>query len=58
MADKDLQLDPHKIRGTDKAWWYEEETGICIVVEPNVTTQQIMIPWGALRSALKRKDQP
>lgn len=58
MSDKDLSMNPHKIRGMKTAWWYEEEKGICLVVEPHDTTQLITIPWDSLRFALKRKDKP
>lgn len=59
---KGLQLDPHHLRGQPHAWWYEEDFGITVVVEPdptkdgNVDTRQIKIPWRTLRAALGRKD--
>jgi len=58
MSDNHLQLSPHPIRGTKTAWWYEEENGLCIVVEPAQDTKQITIPWASLRGALRRKDAP
>jgi hypothetical protein len=58
MSNKDLKCEPHAIRGIKTAWWYEEDMGLCIVVEPAQVTQQITIPWASLRGALKRKDKP
>lgn len=55
---KHLQRKAHAVTGTTKAWWYEEGKGICLVIQPAVDTQQIVISWAALRGALKRKDQP
>lgn len=58
MSNKDLKCEPHAIRGTETAWWYEEEEGVCVVVELAQGTRQITIPWASLRGALKRKDKP
>mgnify|MGYP001558089945 CR=1 FL=1 len=32
MSDDHLESNPHKIRGTDQVWWYEEPVGICIAI--------------------------
>ena len=52
-------LDPHKIRGREDVWWYEERYGISVVVqlEEYDDTTIIPIPWRALREALKRHDE-
>lgn len=57
MSVNDLQPEPHKIRKRKDAWWYEEEKGLCIVVEPQDRTMTIEIPWASLRGALRRKDK-
>lgn len=59
MAHRDLLSDPHKIKVTDEtAWWYEEPSGISIVVEPNgLRARIIAIPWNSIRAALKRLDK-
>ena len=46
----------------DHAWWYEEEGGICMVIEmwrggKYVQTEQRTIPWKDVRAALGRKDR-
>ena len=56
MSEKDLQKEPHNIN--PHSWWYEENYGVTIVVEPVTTTRQIKIPWRSIRAALKRKDKP
>jgi len=64
MSDTHLLTASHKIRGTKRAWWYEESAGVCIVQEYwNIKeeyqgTSSVMIPWRALRGALARKDRP
>jgi hypothetical protein len=63
MSTEDMQLRPHKIRGTTSAWWYEDVDGICVVQEHwegpvHISTDSITIPWRAIRGALKRLDKP
>ena len=49
------QRTPKRIRGSGgKAWWYEEDTGILVVHEPEVTTQQLSIPWHLILLAAQR----
>ncbi len=62
MSVMDLQLNPHKIRGTTSAWWYEEENGITVVQEyykdhELVKVLHTVIPWRSIRSALKRLEK-
>lgn len=65
MSNDHLRRDPHKIYGTQTAWWYEEPAGITIVQEvhggqpdgPLLATLQETIPWWSIREALARKDQ-
>ena len=57
MTNKHLKLYSHKIAKTKKAWWYEENGGINIVVESRPETTQYQISWKALRNALARKDK-
>ena len=61
MSKKHLKRDPHDARvthGNAQAWWYEENFGICVVVEPrDDRTAQIVIPWRSIRAALARKDK-
>jgi len=52
MANKDLKLRPHRIRGRDDVWWYEDPKGIDICYKRN----HFVVPWRAIRSALARKD--
>lgn len=58
MSEKHLKGTPHKIRGTETAWWYEEPKGLCLVVEcpgsQGAVTRQITIPWHAILGAVKR----
>ena len=56
MSKKDLQGKPHNINPF--SWWYEENHGVTVVVEPKPETQQIKMPWRSIRAALKRKDKP
>lgn len=58
MATKHLSNDPHHIRGREDAWWYEESSGVLVVVEPQTRTTQVLIPWRSIRTALARKDKP
>ena len=64
MSDKHLTLMPHRIRHDPTAWWYEEPNGICVVQEYYrdkdglyLDTRSVIIPWRALKAALKRKEQ-
>jgi len=50
-----LKNKPHAIRGREDVWWYEENGGINVVVEPQDTTIQVVIPWRSIRYALARK---
>lgn len=60
---KDLSRTPHKIRGTTRAWFYEEEQGICVVQDLYCSlkgyqgTRSVLIPWRAIRAALKRLEK-
>ena len=64
MSDRHLQLRGHKIAHDPTAWWYEEDKGIWVVQEYYrakdglyLGTRSVVIPWRAVRAALKRKDQ-
>ena len=53
-----LRLAPHKIKGTSKAWWYEERVGITIIVQqPCTQTVTITIPWHTIRRVIARIDK-
>lgn len=62
MSNENLKRTPHQTKD-ERVWWYEEPRGITIVIEfwecssDTKDTQQIYIPWGALRRAVARKDQ-
>ena len=61
MANKDLSLKPHTAKVQDDratAWWYEENGGIAVLVQPNGYARPLTfeIPWRTLRTALRRKD--
>ena len=56
MTTDNLKLWPHKIRGTKSAWWYEEDQGVYVIVEPTNESKTLLITWAALRYALRRKD--
>jgi len=58
MSTKHLQRQPYLIYRDCTAWWYEEGTGITIVVESATETKLIRISWTALRRALARKEAP
>lgn len=54
-----FQLASHKLKGRDDAWWYEENDGIHVVVEPTMTTmtertKSVRIPWSSILKAAKR----
>lgn len=52
--NKNLNRKPHVI--DEKSWWYEENRGISIIIEPHDGTTEKRINWRVIRSALKRKD--
>lgn len=60
MGEHHLKLAPHKVKGRDDAWWYETVEGIEVVVEKFVDhgATTFVIPWAAIRAALKRKETP
>lgn len=53
-----FQLASHKIKGCDKAWWYEENDGIHVVVSrlngAADITRSVRIPWPDIIKAAKR----
>ena len=56
MSKKHLSRHPHDI--DTRAWWYEENHGIEIIVESlNEKMRHLKIPWVSVRAALKRKDR-
>lgn len=58
MAKDDLQRMPHKVRGRDDVWWYEEPAGISVVVQCGcLETKIVNISWRSLRAALRRLDR-
>ena len=57
MSRKHLKLGPHKIRGREDVWWYEDLRGVSIIVEPQKHTTEFTIPWTTLKNALARKEQ-
>jgi len=62
MSKQHLDGNPHKIKGTKDAWWYEEFGHITVVVHRDAINQDIgsvlvEIPWKSIRAALARKDQ-
>ena len=64
MSNKHLKLTPHKIAHDPTVKWYEEPKGIWVVQEHYrakdglyLGTRSVMIPWRAIRGALKRKDR-
>lgn len=57
MSLKHLRGEPHHLRATDKAWWYESNGGMDIVVEASPKTEVIRILWSQIRKALARKDK-
>ena len=59
---KHLLRNPHKIKKTPHAWWYEENGGIDIVVHREAIQSPyesvvLRIPWKQIRDALARKDK-
>ena len=64
MSNQHLKRTPHKIAHDPTAWWYEEDKGIYVVQEYYrakdglyLGTRSVVIPWRAVRAALKRKDK-
>ena len=64
MSNEHLKPKPHTIAHDPTAWWYEEDKGIWVVQEYYrakdglyLGTRSVVIPWRAVRAALKRKDQ-
>lgn len=58
VSRKHLNRAPHRPKnGAVDWWWYEQNGGICIVVESSHRTEQFNIRWNAIRAALKRKDR-
>lgn len=55
MSYKHLLTKSHPI--SEKAWWYEDNGGIDVIVHPDKACQHLRISWRALREALKRKDR-
>ena len=65
MSDKHLLTisrvcydKPNSGRASDKAWWYEEAGGVCVVInQPQLrgSSLQVYLRWGQLEQALKRK---
>ena len=61
MSRKHLLSEPQFVAHDESWWFYEENRGICIVVEPvipkSAPTRSVTIPWARIRAALKRKDR-
>ena len=63
MSKKHLSLKPKAARvkypEIAEAWWYEENGGIDIHIDPRQANRHIslFIPWASIRAALKRKDK-
>ena len=64
MSNQHLKSTPHKIAHDPQVWWCEEPTGIFVVQEYYrakddlyLGTRSVVIPWRAIRAALKRKDR-
>ena len=57
MSAQHLSGTPHRVKGRTDVWWYEEKTGICLLRDPSDgNTQPVLVPWRAIRYALKRLD--
>ena len=58
MANKHLQLNPHRIRRNKEIFedvcWYENDDGIWVHEKGG---NGFTIKWSSLRAALKRKDK-
>ena len=59
MSVEHLHRDSHAIKGRTDVWWYEERSGVCLVVtfQGGMHAKTITIPWRAIRGALKRLDK-
>ena len=63
MSDERLKPKPHTIAHDPTVKWYEEDKGICVVQQYRGNTglvygtRSVVIPWRAIRAALKRKDK-
>ena len=64
MSNQHLKSTPHTIAHDPTVKWYEEPKGIWVVQEYYrakdglyLGTRSVVIPWRAIRAALKRKDQ-
>ena len=64
MSNQHLKRTPHKIAHYPTAWLYEEDKGIYVVQDYYrakdglyLWTRSVVIPWNAIRAALKRKDK-
>lgn len=64
MAKEHLKRTPHHPEKRDDVWWYEENDGIYVVMEPNRHSYEgnevaniCKIKWSSLRAALARKDK-
>jgi len=64
VANKHLKRDAHHPGGLTNWWWYEEPRGMFVIhqqTDAQGNTMQpasVVIPWSALRAALRRKDKP
>ena len=64
MSNEHLKLTPHTIAHDPHVRWFEEPQGIWVVQEYYrakdglyLGTRSVVIPWRAIRAALKRKDR-
>ena len=57
MRKDKTRRQPHKVTGTERVWWYEQPSGITVVVEPHEQTTQVFIPWRRILPAIKRAIQ-
>ena len=58
MANANLWHEPHRVASW--LWWYEEPSGITVVVDPQAvpkTENLVTIRWKSVRAALARKDR-
>lgn len=57
MARKHLHRHPKNVSPPrEDVWWYEDNGGIEIHVEPHERHVCVRIPWRKIREALARKD--
>ena len=63
MSNEHLKLTPHTMAHDPHVRWFEEPQGIWVVQEYRAKdglylgTRSVVIPWRAIRGALKRKDR-